>query len=318
VLAYLVRRIIIAFPVLLGILALTFILVQMLPGDPATVLLTPEEMMGDPGLIERRRAELGLDRPLPVQYVAWLGELAKGNLGTSFHRNVPVTEMLAPRVMPTLILSGTGMVIALLIGVPVGVAAALRQNTKFDYASGVGSMVAVSVPTFFQGLIAIYVFSIWLGWLPSGGMRTLGIPASGIDLLKHLILPASVLSAVLMGPYVRYTRQSLLDVLRLDHVTTAKAKGVPRWGVVVKHALRNSLIPLTTVLAVQIPALLAGTVIIEYVFTWPGMGRLVIEGINSRDYPVILAVVMITAVLVLFFNFIADVTAAILDPRIRL
>lgn len=317
-LAYLVRRIIIAFPVLLGILALTFILVQMLPGDPATVLLTPEEMMGDPGLIERRRAELGLDRPLPVQYVAWLGELAKGNLGTSFHRNVPVTEMLAPRVMPTLILSGTGMVIALLIGVPVGVAAALRQNTKFDYASGVGSMVAVSVPTFFQGLIAIYVFSIWLGWLPSGGMRTLGIPASGIDLLKHLILPASVLSAVLMGPYVRYTRQSLLDVLRLDHVTTAKAKGVPRWGVVVKHALRNSLIPLTTVLAVQIPALLAGTVIIEYVFTWPGMGRLVIEGINSRDYPVILAVVMITAVLVLFFNFIADVTAAILDPRIRL
>jgi peptide/nickel transport system permease protein len=318
VLAYLVRRIIIAFPVLLGILALTFILVQMLPGDPATVLLTPEEMMGDPGLIERRRAELGLDRPLPVQYVAWLGELAKGNLGTSFHRNVPVTEMLAPRVMPTLILSGTGMVIALLIGVPVGVAAALRQNTKFDYASGVGSMLAVSVPTFFQGLIAIYVFSIWLGWLPSGGMRTLGIPASGIDLLKHLILPASVLSAVLMGPYVRYTRQSLLDVLRLDHVTTAKAKGVPRWGVVVKHALRNSLIPLTTVLAVQVPALLAGTVIIEYVFTWPGMGRLVIEGINSRDYPVILAVVMITAVLVLFFNFIADVTAAILDPRIRL
>jgi peptide/nickel transport system permease protein len=259
-----------------------------------------------------------LDRPLPVQYVAWLGELADGNLGVSFHRKVPVTEMIGPRVMPTLILSGTGMVIALLIGVPVGVVAALRQNTKLDYASGVGSMLAVSVPTFFQGLIAIYIFSIWLGWLPSGGMRTLGIPASGLDLFKHLILPASVLSAVLMGPYVRYTRQSLLDVLRLDHVTTAKAKGVPYWGVVVKHALRNSLIPLTTVLAVQIPALLAGTVIIEYVFSWPGMGRLVIEGINSRDYPVILAVVMITAVLVLIFNFIADVTAAILDPRIRL
>ncbi|CAN5856170.1 oligopeptide ABC transporter permease AppB [soil metagenome] len=317
-LAYLVRRVMIAFPVLLGILALSFILVQMLPGDPATVLLTPEEMAGDPDLIERRRAELGLDRPLPVQYVAWLGELASGNLGTSFHRKVPVTDMIAPRLMPTLILSGAGIVIALLIGVPVGVAAALRQNTKFDYASGVGSMFAVSVPTFFQGLIAIYVFSIWLRWLPSGGMRTLGTPASGMDLLKHLILPAGVLSAVLMGPYVRYTRQSLLDVLRLDHVTTAKAKGVPRSGVVVKHALRNSLIPLTTVLAVQIPALLAGTVIIEYVFSWPGMGRLVIEGINSRDYPVILAVVMITAVLVLLFNFIADVVAAILDPRIRL
>lgn len=317
-LAYLIRRIMIALPVLLGILALTFIMVHMLPGDPATALLTPEELQGDPDIVERRRAELGLDRSLPVQYVAWLGELMDGNLGQSFHRKVPVTEMIAPRVMPTLILSGTGILLALLIGVPVGIAAALRQNTKFDYASGVGSMFAVSVPTFFQGLIAIYIFSIWLGWLPSGGMRTLGIPATGWDLLKHLILPAGVLSAVLMGPYVRYTRQSLLDVLRLDHVTTARAKGVPYWGVVIKHAFRNSLIPLTTVLAVQIPALLAGTVVIEFVFSWPGMGRMVIEGITSRDYPVILAVVMITAVLVLVFNFIADVTAAILDPRIRL
>jgi peptide/nickel transport system permease protein len=318
VLAYLIRRIMIAIPVLLGILALTFILVHMLPGDPATVMLTPEELQGGPEVVEQRRAELGLDRPLPVQYVAWLRELANGNLGVSFHRKVPVTEMIAPRVMPTLILSGSGMFIALLFGIPIGVAAALKQNTKFDYAAGVGSMLAVSVPTFFQGLVAIYVFSIWLGWLPSGGMRTLGIPPSGLDLLKHLILPAAVLSAVLMGPYVRYTRQSLLDVLRLDHVTTAKAKGVPHSGVIVKHAFRNSLIPLTTVLAVQIPALLAGTVIIEYVFSWPGMGRLVIEGINSRDYPVILAVVMITAVLVLWFNFLADVTAALLDPRIRL
>lgn len=317
-LAYLIRRIMIAVPVLLGILALSFILVHMLPGDPATVLLTPEELQGDPDIVERRRAELGLDRPLPVQYVAWLGELMDGNLGVSFHRKVPVTEMIAPRLMPTLILSGSGILIALLIGVPVGIAAALRQNTKFDYASGVGSMLAVSVPTFFQGLIAIYIFSIWLGWLPSGGMRTLGVPPSGLDLLKHAVLPAGVLSAVLMGPYVRYTRQSLLDVLRLDHVTTARAKGVPRRSVIVKHAFRNSLIPLTTVLAVQIPALLAGTVIIEFVFSWPGVGRLVIEGINSRDYPVILAVVMLTAVLVLIFNFLADVTAALLDPRIRL
>ena len=317
-LAYLIRRILIAVPVLLGILAMTFVLVHMLPGDPATALLTPEELQGDPDIIERRRAELGLDQPIPVQYVAWLGELFDGNLGVSFHRKVPVAEMIKPRVVPTLILSGSGVLVALAIGVPVGIAAALRQNTKFDYASGVGSMLSISIPTFFQGLIAIYVFSIWLRWLPSGGMRTLGIPPSGQDLLKHLILPAGVLSAVLMGPYVRYTRQSLLDVLRLDHVTTARAKGVPYMGVVVKHAFRNSLIPLTTVLAVQIPALLAGTVIIEYVFSWPGMGRLVIEGINTRDYPVILAVVMITAVLVLVFNFLADTTAAILDPRIRL
>jgi peptide/nickel transport system permease protein len=316
--AFLVRRMLIAVPVLLGILALTFVLVHLLPGDPATVMLSPEELVGDPDIIERRRAELGLDRSLPVQYVAWIRELSTGNLGYSFHRKVPVTQMIGPRVMPTLILSGTGVALALLIGVPVGVVSALRQNTKFDYISGAGSMLAISIPTFFQGLMAIYVFSIWLGWLPSGGMRTLGVPASGLDLLLHLALPATVLASVLIGPYVRYTRQSLLDVLRLDHITTARAKGVPYGKVVAKHALRNSLIPLTTVLAVQIPALLAGTVIIEFVFSWPGMGRLVIEGINSRDYPVILAVVMITAVLVLTFNFIADVTAAILDPRIRL
>jgi peptide/nickel transport system permease protein len=219
------------------------------------VLLTPEELQGDPGLIERRRAELGLDRSLPVQYVAWLGELARGNLGVSFHRKVPVTEMIGPRVMPTLILSGTGMVFALLVGVPIGVVAALRQNTKFDYAAGSAACwPCPSQPSFRGSSPSTSSVSGW-GWLPSGGMRTLGIPASGLDLFKHLILPAGVLSAVLMGPYVRYTRQSLLDVLRLDHVTTAKAKGVPYWGVVVKHALRNSLIPLTTVLAVQIPSL---------------------------------------------------------------
>lgn len=317
-LTYLVRRAFIAVPVLFGILVLTFIMVHMLPGDPATVMLSPEELTGSADLVEQRREEMGLNDPLPVQYVTWVAELAKGNLGYSFHRGVPVTSMIGPRVMPTVLLTASGVGIALLLGVSIGVFAALRQNTWFDYFSAGGSMLAISVPTFFQGLVAIFVFSLWLGVLPSGGLRTLGAEATTRDLLWHLVLPAGVLSSVLMGPYVRYTRQSMLDALRQDYITTAHAKGVPGRGVVVRHALRNSMIPLTTVLAIQIPALLAGTVIIEFVFSWPGMGRLVIEAIGSRDYPIILAVVMMTALLVLLFNFLADVAAAILDPRIRL
>lgn len=316
--AYVARRVLIAIPVLFGILLLSFIMVQMLPGDPATIMLSPEETAGSAELIEKRREELGLNDPLPVQYVNWLRELAQGNMGYSFHRGIPVMDMIGPRVMPTVLLAATGVGIALLVGVPIGVLAALKQNTWIDYVSAAVSMLAISIPTFFQGLVAIFVFALTFNMLPSGGLRTLGVEATTLDLLRHLVLPAMVLSSVLVGPYVRYTRQSVLDALRQDHITTAYAKGASHRRVVVRHALRNSLIPLVTVLAIQIPALLAGTVIIEFVFSWPGMGRLVIEAINSRDYPVILDVVMLTAVLVVVFNFLADVIAAMLDPRIRL
>lgn len=317
-LAFVVRRLAISVPVLLGILLLSFILVQMLPGDPLTVFLTPEELVGNPEYIELRRAELGLDAPLAVQYVAWLREIAGGNLGYSFHRRgLAVSEMIAGRAAATLKLTGVGVGIALLVGVPTGIMAALRQNKPADYVSSAVSMLAISVPTFFQGLLAIFVFSLLLGWLPSGGMGPLGVdPTFGVQ-LRYLALPALTLASVLIGPYVRYVRQSMLEVLRQDFVTTATAKGVSRRGVVVSHVLRNALVPLTTVLAIQIPSLLAGTVIIETVFTWPGMGRLVIEAIGYRDYPVIIGVIMITAVLVMVFNLVADIAAALLDPRIR-
>ena len=179
-------------------------------------------------------------------------------------------------------------------------------------------MLAISIPNFFLGLMAIYLFSLKLGWLPTGGLRTLGAEPSFGDSLAHLIMPAGVLAAVLIGPYVRYTRQSMLDVLHQDYMTTPKAKGVPRPLILTFHGLRNALVPLTTVIAIQIPALLAGTVIIETIFTWPGMGQLVLEGISRRDYPIIVGVVLVSAVLVMAFNLIADMMAAILDPRIRL
>lgn len=317
-LAFVARRLLISVPVLLGILFLTFVLVHMLPGDPLTVMLTPEELAGNPAFIERRRQELGLDAPLIVQYWGWLRELAGGNLGYSFHRRgVAVTEMVAQRAGPTILLTTTGVGIALLVGVPVGIAASLRQNRLFDYLASAGSMLAISVPTFFQALIAIFIFSLVLGWLPSGGLRPLGVEPTLGTQIRYLTLPGLTLASVLIGPYVRYTRQSMLEVLRQDFMTTAKAKGVPRTSTVVKHGLRNALIPLTTVIAIQIPSLLAGTVIIETVFSWPGMGRLVIEAIGHRDYPVIIGIVMITAVLVMVANLIADIGAALLDPRIR-
>ena len=307
-LRYLVRRLMIAIPVLFGILFMSFMFTRLLPGDPLLMMMSVEEFSATDEYMEQRRSDLGLDKPVPVQYVVWVGEVFQGNLGTSFHRRAPVTELIWDRLGPTALLTGTGILLALLIGIPIGVMAAVRQNSWFDYFSATGSMLAISIPNFFLGLMAIFIFSLQLRWLPTGGLRTLGVEPSLGDSLKHLIMPAGVLSAVLIGPY---TRQSMLDVLRQDHITTATAKGVRAQSIVIFHGLRNALIPLTTVIAIQIPALLAGTVIIETIFSWPGMGQLVLEAIRRRDYPIIIGVVMI-------FNLIADLLAAILDPRIRL
>jgi peptide/nickel transport system permease protein len=318
-LAFLTRRIGVAIPVLFGIMLLGFVFVHLLPGDPVQLLISPDQLAGpdSAAYLERARQELGLDKPLPVQFLVWAKDVASGNLGFSYAQRIPVTELLGPRWSATVTLALSAVAVALIVGIPVGVVAALRQNTWVDYASATVSMLAISIPVFFLGLIAIYVFAVLLGWLPSGGMNTLG-EQSFRDSLRHLVLPACTLAAVLVGPFVRYTRASLLDVLRQDFITTAEAKGVPQARIVVSHALRNALIPLVTVLAVQVPALLAGTVITETIFSWPGLGKATLDAISSRDYPVILAVVLISAVLVMLFNLLADVAAALLDPRIRL
>lgn len=317
-LRYMLRRLSIAVPVLFGILLLAFIMTRTLPGDPLLMMMSIEEFEASDEYLETRREQLGLNDSLPVQYVKWVGEVFQGNLGTSFHRREPITEIIGGRIGPTIRLTGTSVLLALLFGVPAGVIAAVRQNTWFDYTSATGSMLAISIPNFFLGLMAIFVFSLRLRWLPTGGLGTLGAESTLWDSLRHLIMPAGVLAAVLVGPYVRYTRQSMLDVLRQDYITTAKAKGVPRRAILIFHGLRNALVPLTTVIAIQIPALLAGTVIIETIFTWPGMGQLVLEGITRRDYPIIVGVVLVSAVLVMIFNLFADLLAAVLDPRIRL
>jgi peptide/nickel transport system permease protein len=318
--AFVLRRLAIAVPVVLGILLIAFCFVHLLPGSPIQMLINPNDLSGPDSTkyIANLKAELGLNSPLPIQWLDWMGQLFKGNLGYSYQQQVPVTSLIGQRIGATALLTVTALLLALVIAVPVGVAAALKQRSWFDYAAVGISMLAISIPIFFLGLVAIYVFSLRLGWLPPGGRSTLGVTGSFSDAVRHLAMPACVLAAVLIGPYVRYVRQAMLEVLGMDYIRTAIAKGVPRTGVVFRHALRNALIPLTTVLAIQIPALLAGTLVIETVFAWPGLGLLVYDAISNRDYPIILAVVLLSAVLVVVFNLIADVVAAVLDPRIRL
>ncbi|MCW2898279.1 MAG: Oligopeptide transport system permease protein OppB [Streptosporangiaceae bacterium] len=317
---FLIRRIAIAIPVLIGILLLAFILVRLLPGSPLDQLIPPDARTGpdSAAYIESVTKQFGLDQPLPIQWLLWMRGVVTGNLGFSYTQNQSVVALIGSRIGSSALLIATGLILALVIAIPLGVFAALRKKTWFDYSAVGVSMVAISVPVFFLGLIAIYIFSLRLGWFPSGGRYSIGTDETFGSLLWHLTLPACVLAAVLVGPYTRYIRQSMLGVLQMDYIKTATAKGVPRSQVVIRHGLRNALVPLITVVSVQAPALLAGTVVIETVFAWPGVGKLVYDGIANRDYPVILGVVLLSAVFVLVFNILADLASAILDPRIRL
>ena len=316
---WLVRRILISLPVLVGITVLSFVFVRLAPGDPVRMMVNPEYMAGGAeDYIARRRAELGLDQPLPIQYVAWVSEVVRGNLGYSFFDRRPVGDILKERVWPTTELMGAALLLALLIGVPLGLLAAVRQYSVLDYASAVVSLATISTPSFFLGLAAIYIFSLKLNLLPTSGMFTAGAERNWLDDLHHLVLPAIILGLNLAGPFVRYARSSLLEVVRQDYLTTAQAKGLQSRLVIVRHALPNALIPLITVVALQIPALFAGAVVIEQIFSWPGMGQLALASITQRDYPVLMGFTMIIAVLVLLSNLAADIAYAFVDPRIRL
>jgi ABC-type dipeptide/oligopeptide/nickel transport system permease component len=316
---WIVRRLLISVPVLLGITVLGFSFVRLAPGDPVRMMINPEYMAGGAEeYIARRRAELGLDKPVPIQYLAWLAEVARGNLGYSFFDRRPVGDIIKERVIPTVELMGTALLLALALGVPIGLLAAIKQYSALDYASAVLSLATISTPSFFLGLAAIYVFSLKLNLLPTSGMFTAGSPRSLGDDLHHLILPATILGLNLAGPLARYARSSLLEVIRQDYLTTARAKGLFPRLVIVRHALPNALIPLITVVGIQVPALFAGAVVIEQIFSWPGMGQLALASITQRDYPVLTGFILVIAVLVLTSNILADIAYAVVDPRIRL
>jgi len=310
---YLLRRLLITVPVLLGVTVMSYFIMSLTPGDPVQMLVDPSMSAAD---VVIKRHALGLDQPAYVRYVKWLGELSHGNLGYSFSTGAPVATRILERLRPTLELTLTALVVSYLIAVPVGVLAATHRYSWVDYVSTLIAFLGISLPTFFLGLLGIYVFALRLRWLPTGGTTTLG-GGGTLDALLHLILPASVLAGFGAGALTRYVRSSMLDVFGQDYVRTARAKGVAERLVVRKHALRNALIPVVTLAGLQIPTLLAGAVITEQIFEWPGMGRLTIEAINNRDYPVLMGITLTAAVLVTLGNLLADLTYSVVDPRIR-
>lgn len=315
---YLLRRILISIPVLLGVTLLAFVFVNLAPGDPISAFIDPvtRAELGEQWVAERRR-QLGLDKPLIVRYGLWLREVAQGNLGYSAVGGEPVGTQIRNRLGPTFLLMGSALLIAVLLGIPLGIMSAIKQYSLLDYLATVLGFVAISTPSFFLGLGMIYIFAVKLHWLPTSGMRTLGVDETIFDLLKHMLMPVIVLGLGQIPLIMRFARSTMLEVLRQDYVTTARAKGLSERVVLMRHAFRNALIPLITIIGISLPNLLSGAVIVETIFQWPGMGLLAIRAVNSRDYTLILGVILVTGTMVLISNLIADLLYAVADPRIR-
>jgi peptide/nickel transport system permease protein len=317
--AYIVRRILIAIPVLLGISVAGFFALALAPGDPVTSMIDPEALRRmSPEQIEQIRHQLGLDGPIIVRYGRWLADVVRGNLGYSIITSRPGIVELATRIGPTLLLMGTAVAIALLIGIPCGVISAVRQYSRLDYAVTTFSLAMISTPTFLLGLIFIYTFAVTLKWLPAGGLATLGVPFSLTDRLEHLVMPALILGLANAAPLMRYTRGSMLEVINSDYITTARAKGLAGRVVLIRHGLRNALIPIITLIGLLLPELVAGAVITEQVFAWPGMGQLAVTAADRRDPALMMGVMMLVAVGVLVSSLLADIAYATVDPRVRL
>lgn len=315
---FILRRLAIAIPVLFGISVTTYLFLSLAPGDPVTAMLSPEQMASlGPTWVEQKREELGLNDPFPVRYGLWMKELAHGNLGYSYRGGEPVLHLIIERLGPTFRLMATVMVLALVIGIPLGVLSALKQYSWIDYLVTVLGFAAVSVPSFFLALGLIFVFALKLRWLPTSGMNGVGVTPTVRDSISHLILPALALALAQAAPLIRYVRSGMLESIRQDYVTVARAKGLRERSVIFRHALRNVLIPIVTIVAIELPGLFGGTVIIEQIFAWPGMGTLAITSVLGRDYPVIMGITLIGAVVIVLCNLLADVLYAVIDPRIR-
>jgi peptide/nickel transport system permease protein len=304
VLRFLIRRLVLTVPVLLGVATLVFALIHLVPGDPAQAMLGESASAGDVGDL---RARLGLDRPLAAQYAQYLGRLIRGDLGTSFRYGTPVQREIAQRFPKTAELALAAMLVALLMAIPLGVVSAIYRGRAVDQAAMAVSLLGISMPNFWLGPLLAIVFSVKLGWLP----------VSGAGSLAHFVLPAATLGAALAAILARMTRASLTDELRELYVVAARARGLSRGRAVVAHALRNSLIPVVTIVGLQLGAVLTGTIITETIFAWPGLGRLLIQSIGFRDYPLVQGCILFIAVTYVGMNLLVDIAYAWLDPRIR-
>jgi len=311
---YLIRRLAQGAVVLFVVSAVVFAIVHAAPGGPA-LLNNPDV---DPKMAKEMEKQLGLDDPIPVQYARWLGNALRGNLGRSYQHSLGTAELLWARIPNTLLLSGTALLLAVVLAVPLGMISAVYRYSALDYAATVTAFVGVSIPVFWLAILLIIVFSVTLGWLPSSGMLTVGLPFSMRDRLLHLLMPSIVLATFPLAQLTRYVRSSMVDALAQDYVRTARAKGLPERSVLGRHALRNALIPMVTVLGVLTPRLLGGAVVTETIFAWPGLGRLAVEAAVTRDYPVILGATLLVSALVVLSNLITDFLYVVIDPRIAL
>lgn len=323
--AYILRRLLGAIPLLLGIATLIFFVLALAPGDPTAAYLNPN-IPAD--VLEQLRRNFGLDDPIHIRYVKWLGSFLTGNFGYSFAQSRPVGDILLEALPNTLILCGVALVLMFISGILLGIVQAVRQYSVLDGFLSVTSLFFYSMPSFWLALMMMLIFSLkahqW-GWpiaLPPTGITSVDYEFLGFadrvrDRIAHLILPAMTLTLALAAGVARYTRGQMLEVIRQDYIRTARAKGLPERTVIMKHALRNSMIPIVTLLGLYLPFLFSGTVFVEVIFAWPGMGRVIMDAIFQRDYPLVMATTFLFAVMVVIGNLVADVLYAVVDPRIR-
>lgn len=301
--------------VLIGVSVVLFMIMHYLPGDPIYAAIGESESVLEPEVVEQMRDELGLNDPVFVQYGRWVGGLAKGDLGTSFRFRGPVSDEIAGRVLPTLQLGIAALLVGILVGVPSGTLAAVKRGSIVDVGVTLVAMFGVAIPNFWFSMLLIWVFVVSLGVLPATGW--VGIWEDPVAAIKHMVLPVAALGLTLSGSIMRYTRSSVLETLSQDYIRTARAKGLPERAVVVRHALRNGLLAVVTIIGLQLGQLLAGSIIIESMFVIPGIGRLGYESISSRDYPTLQGVVLVFTFSVLIVNLATDVLYAMLDPRVK-
>lgn len=323
---YFLRRLLGAIPLVLGIATLVFFVLHLAPGDPASIYAAPNV---SPEALEQMRRNMGLDRPLHERYLKWMGSMFQGDFGVSFARNQPVSAVIAAILPNTLVLALSALVLAFVGGVTIGVVQAVRRGSLVDGALSLGTLFFYSMPSFWLALMLILVFSVyarnvwgWPVWFPASGMVSVdhGFLGSGeqlVDRVRHLVLPSVSLALILAAGIARHTRAAMLEVIHQDYIRTARAKGLPERVVIFRHALRNALIPVITLLGLYLPFLFSGAVVIETVFAWPGMGKLMVDSIFQRDYPVVMAATFVFAVMVVLGNLLADLLYSAVDPRIR-
>lgn len=309
---YIIRRLFDLLPTIAVVAVIVFIITRMIPGDPAAVMLGPQASVEE---IEALREQLGLNQPIYVQFLQYIGNLLQGDFGVSLTYNEPIVQLIMERFPNTLVLAISALIIAFVIGVPAGIISASKQNSLLDYSVMLVSLIGVSMPIFWLGVMLVLYFSVNLGWFPATGMGSMDDGL--VTYLKHLVLPSITLATIPMATFARITRSSMLEVISQDYIKTARAKGLSEFLVICKHAFKNALTPLLTVLGMQISMMLGGAVLTETIFSWPGMGRLIVDAIDKRDFVVVQGTVLFIAVLFVIVNLLVDVMYKVVNPKVN-